>query len=69
MEWKALKSGATYRVQQSGNLSTWQDLVSPVPQAAGDVDARYGRWRITIPIGGESNFYRIEATFEPGALD
>ena len=71
LEWNALKTGATYSVQQnaSANLATWQNLISPSPEQITGGDARYQRWRITIPISGSSSFYRLRAELAPGTLD
>ena len=71
LEWNALKTGATYSVQQnaSANLATWQNLISPSPEQITGGDARYQRWRITIPISGSSSFYRLRAELAPGPLD
>ncbi len=63
LRWLQRETGSTYTLKESGTLSGWTTVVSPVPAIDGDqtgAPTDYDFYKVTLTIGAGKDFYRIE---------
>ncbi len=63
LRWLQRETGSTYTLKESGTLSGWTTVGSPVPAIDGDqtgAPTDYDFYKVTLTIGAGKDFYRIE---------